>query len=62
MNNEELEEKKNGFLKKISDWKNYGKIWSSSREARGRRAGCGDSEADAGKAETQSGFAKKAVR
>ena len=33
LNNEEMEEKRNGFLKKISDWKNYGKIWSSSRES-----------------------------
>lgn len=54
--------KRNGFLKKISDWKNYGKSGAAAGKARGRRAGCGDSEADAGKAETQSGFAKKAVR
>lgn len=62
MNNEELEEKKKWFLKKISDWKNYGKSGAAAGKARERRTGCGDSEADAGKAETQSGFAKKAVR
>ena len=54
--------KRNGFLKKIPTGRTTEKSGAAAGKARERRAGCGDSEADAGKAETQSGFAKKAVR
>ena len=61
MNNEELEEKKKWFFKENIRLEELRKNLEQ-QQGKLEEAGCGDSEADAGKAETQSGFAKKAVR
>ena len=63
MNNEELEEKKKWFFKENIRLEELRKnLEQQQGKLEKERTGCGDSEADAGKAETQSGFAKKAVR